>query len=269
MKVYISVDMEGVAGVVNWKQTGYDGEDYSRFRKLMTSEANAAVQGAFDAGADTVVVNDGHGSMRNLVIEELDSRAELISGNAKPMSMAEGLDESFEAVLLIGYHSMAGSPGVLNHTYTGSILEFRVNERRFGETGMLAALAGYYSVPVAFISGDDCTTAEAEDLIEGIHTACVKQYSSRYAARSLHPEKARKLIYQGVKEALNDCSTEPLEVDNPVVLSVKFNSTALADGSYLLPGAQRVDPLTVQYTAADYHEAYRAARALISLGFRG
>lgn len=268
MKVYISADMEGVAGVVNWKQTQYEGQDYGRFRTLMTRETNAAVEGAFDAGADEVIVNDGHGSMRNLVIEKLDSRAELISGSSKPMSMGEGLDESYDAVVLVGYHSMAGSPGVLNHTYTGSILEFRVNERRFGETGMLAALAGYYCVPVVCISGDDCTVAEAQDLIEGIKTACVKQYSSRYAARSLHPERARQLIYRKVKESLSSIDTEPLAVESPVVLSVKFNNTALADGSYLLPGAQRIDPLTVQYTAPDYHEAFRAARALISLGFR-
>ena len=267
MRVYISVDMEGVAGVVNWKQTQHGGEDYERFRKLMTKEANAVVRGAMDAGADEVVVNDSHGSMRNLVIEELDSRAELITGGAKPMSMGEGLDESFDAVFLVGYHSMAGTPGVLNHTYTGSILEFTINEKPMGETGMVAALAGHFSVPVVFLSGDNCTTSEAEDIIPGIHTVCVKEYSSRYAARSFHPERARELIYEGAAEAILTGTAEPLIVESPVVLAVKFNSTALADGSYLLPGSERIGPLTVQYTAPDYHEAYRAARALISLGF--
>lgn len=266
MQVYISVDMEGIAGVVNWKETFHNGEDYDRFRKLMTAETNAAVTAAFDEGVDRVVVNDSHGSMRNILIEELDSRAELISGSPKPMSMVEGLDDSYDAVLMIGYHCMAGAPGVLNHTYTGSVLQYRVNERRLGEIGMNAAAAGHYGVPVAFVSGDDCTVTEAEDLIPGVQTAQVKEHVGRQAARSLHPQKARRLIYEGVRQALSGELPEAFQVDVPVVISVQFNTTSRADGSHLLPGAKRIDPLTVQYTAPDYITALRAARALLELG---
>ncbi len=266
MRIYISVDMEGVAGVVNWQETFQDGEDYGRFRQLMTAEADAAVTAAFDEGADEVVVNDSHGSMRNIVIEDLDPRAELISGSPKPMSMVEGLDESYDAVLFIGYHCMAGTPGVLNHTYTGSVLQYRVNERRLGEIGMNAAAAGHYGVPVVFVSGDDCTVAEAEDLIPGVHTAQVKVQAGRQAARSVHPHKSRRLIYDGVRAALAADLPEPMVVDVPVVITVQFDSTSQADGSHLLPGAKRIDPLTVQYTAPDYLTALRAAHALLQLG---
>ncbi|MFO8059277.1 MAG: M55 family metallopeptidase [Bacillota bacterium] len=266
MRVYISVDMEGIAGVANWDETGHRGEDYGRFRELMTLEANAAATAALESGADTVVVNDSHGGMRNMIIEKLDPRVELISGSPKPMGMMEGLDESFDAVMFVGYHSMAGSPGVLNHTYTGQVLEYRINGQRLGEIGMNAALAGHYGVPVVFLSGDDCAVIEVEDLIPGVHTACVKQYVGRYAARSVHPERAREMIRSSVKGALAGSAPEPFRVQTPVILTLKFVDTALADGSYLLPGAERVDPLTVQYTAPDYPMAVRAARALMSLG---
>ncbi len=268
VNIYISIDMEGIAGVVNWKETAEGNPDYNRFRKLMTLEANAAAVAALDAGAESVVLNDSHGSMRNMIIEHLDPRVELISGSPKPLSMMQGMDHSFDAALFVGYHSMAATPGVLNHTYTGSVLEYRVNGQRLGELGMNAALAGHFDVPVVFVSGDDCTTAEAEDLIPGVHTVCTKKYVSRYAARSLHPERARELIRTGVSQALGEDTLEPFTVESPVVISVKFTNTALADGSHLMPGAERLDPLTVQYTAPDYPTALKAARALMSLGSR-
>lgn len=268
VNIYISVDMEGIAGVVNWKETSEGNPDYNRFRKLMTLEANAAATAALDVGAETVVVNDSHGSMRNMIIEELDPRVELTSGSPKPLSMMEGVDHSFDAALFVGYHSMAGTPGILNHTYTGTVLEYRVNGQRLGELGMNAALAGHFDVPVVFVAGDDCTTAEAEDLIPGVHTVCTKKYVSRYAARSLHPERARDLIRSGVSAALQGDQPEPFRVESPVVISVKFTNTALADGSHLMPGAERLDPLTVQYTAPDYLTALKAARALMALGSR-
>ncbi len=266
MNIYISVDMEGVAGVANWDETGHQGADYGRFRELMTLEANMAATAALEEGAETVVINDSHGGMRNMLIEKLDPRVELISGSPKPMEMMEGLDDSFDAVVFIGYHSMAATPGVLNHTYTGTVLEYRINGQRLGEIGMNAALAGHYGVPVIFLSGDDCAVIEIEDLIPGVHTACVKQYVSRYAARSLHPERARELIHAGVRRALGQRPPAPFKIPGPVVLAIRFANTALADGSHLLPGAERVDPLTVQYNAPDYPTAVRAGRVLMNLG---
>ncbi len=266
MNVYIAVDMEGIAGVVSWEETTGGKADYERFRRLMTAEADAAVRGAFDAGARDVLVNDAHGSMRNLVIEELDPRAELIGGSPKAASMMEGLDADIDAVVMIGFHSMAASFGVLNHTYTGSVLEYRVNGHRMGEIGMCAALAGQYGVPVAFVSGDDTTIQEARALIPGIATAQVKRYVGRYAARSLNPRRSRELIRSGVGGALLGPLPDPLRVEIPVTLRLSFTDSAGADAHNLMPGAKRLDPLTVEYTAEDYADAYRAARALMLLG---
>ncbi len=262
----MAVDMEGVAGVVSWDETSSGEADYERFRRLMTAEADAAVRGAFEAGADEVLVNDAHGSMRNLVIEELDPRAELMGGSPKPDSMVAGLDDSFDAFVMIGSHSMAASFGVLNHTYSGSVLAYRINGDTLGEIGMCAAVAGHYSVPIVFVSGDDAATAEAKKLIPGVKTAQVKRYASRYAARSLHPSRSRELIREGVAKALREPAPGPLVVETPVQLSLTFCDSAHADGHHLMPGAHRVGPLTVEYTARDYEEAYRVARALIILG---
>ena len=266
VNVYIAVDMEGIAGVVSWEEITGGKADYERFRRLMTAEADAAVRGAFDAGAREVLVNDAHGAMRNLVIEELDPRAELIAGSPKAASMMEGLDAGFDAVVMIGFHSMAASFGVLNHTYTGSVLEYRVNGRRMGEIGMCGALAGHYGVPVAFVSGDDTTVREARELIPGLATAQVKRYVGRYAARSLHPRRSRELIRSGVGRALMGQLPDPLCVETPVTLRLSFIDSANADAYNLLPGAKRLDPLTVEYCAEDYADAYRAARALMMLG---
>ncbi|MFW5897283.1 MAG: M55 family metallopeptidase, partial [Bacillota bacterium] len=242
MKVYVAVDMEGVAGVVSWEETSAGRPDYERFRRLMTGEADAAIRGCFEAGADEVLVNDAHGSMRNLLIEELDPRAELMGGSPKPGSMVAGLDASFDAFVMIGSHSMAASCGVLNHTYSGCLLAYRINGDTMGEIGMCAALAGYYRVPTVFVSGDDAATAEAERLIPGVKTAKVKHYASRYAARSLHPSRSRELIRRSVADALRGPPPKPLTVTEPVELSLTFCDSAHADGHHFMPGSRRVDP---------------------------
>ncbi len=267
VRVYIAVDMEGVAGVVNWEETAPGNGDYDRFRRLMTAEADAAAKAAFSAGASEVTINDAHGGMRNLLIEELDPRAELVGGSPKAASMMEGIDEGFDALVMVGFHSRASTPGVLNHTYTASVLEYRVNGRAMGEIGMCAAYAGHHGVPAVFVSGDDAATSEAEDLVPGIVTARVKRYVGRYAARSLNPVRARELISRGVTRALqSEVTIPPLVLGGPVDLELSFVDTAGADAHHLFPGAVRMDPLTVGYTAQDYDEAYRVTRALMMLG---
>jgi D-amino peptidase len=274
MKVYISVDMEGISGVVSWEeQAGPKGHDFDRFRKLMTGEANAAVQGALEAGADEVVVNDAHGGMKNLMLEELDPEARLISGSSKQMSMVEGLDESCDAVMFVGYHARAGYPGVLSHTYTGSVLEYRVNGRVFGELGMNSALAGAYAVPVVLVTGDSSAVEEADELLGElgpVQTVQVKRAVGRYAADNLHPKKARQKIRQAAQTAVERASSiEPLVVNQPVRVELRVSDPGLADGAQLMPEVERVDGLTVAYEAADYPTALRAARAMLSLGHRG
>jgi len=162
VRVFISVDMEGVCGVVHWNQTQHGKEDYERMRRLMTEEVNAAVEGAFAAGAKEIVVNDSHNAMRNVVIEDLHPDVRLITGSTKPMSMMEGLTGDFDAVFLVGYHSRASST-VLNHTYTGRVAHYWVNGKVMGETGMNALKAGYHRVPVVLVTGDSVVTKEAQE----------------------------------------------------------------------------------------------------------
>lgn len=148
--------MEGVAGVVDREQTLRDGKEHERARKLMTQEVNAAIEGALEAGAKQVLVNDSHGTMRNIILEELNENAELITGSPKPLSMMQGIDKTFNAVLFVGYHAMRGTyKGVLEHTYHGNIVsDVFFNSKRYGETGMNAAVAGYFKVPIVLVTGD-------------------------------------------------------------------------------------------------------------------
>ena len=161
MNVYISCDAEGVAGISDWEQCVPGQKDYKLGRELMVGEVNAGIEGALVAGAKKIVVNDSHATMINLIPEELHPRALLLQGSEKPMSMVTGLDNSFDAVVFIGYHSMAGtSAGILSHTYTSIITEVRINGRQVGEPELNAMMAGWYGVPVVFLSGDESATKE-------------------------------------------------------------------------------------------------------------
>src|SRR5947209_16854841 len=200
MRTYISIDMEGIAGVVHESQTDPTNPaaaaEYGRFRRLMTSEANAAVEGAVAAGATRVLVNDSHWFMRNLVVEELHQAAELLSGDPKPHSMVQGIDGGFDAALFIGYHARAGTRNaILDHTYADLIHEARLNGRPVGELGLNAALAGGFGVPVVLVSGDNALAAEARELLgEGVRPVIVKEAVSRHAAKSVAPAVACRLI---------------------------------------------------------------------------
>ncbi len=266
MKVFISVDMEGICGVVNWNQTEYGKEDYERFRRLMTQEANAAIEGALAAGATSVVVNDSHGGMRNVIIEDLNPEARLISGGSKPMSMMEGISESYDAAFFVGYHSQASSLGVLNHTYTGRVTHYWVNGRVMGETGMNALIAGHYGVPVVLVTGDSVVTAEAQDLLGRVETATVKEPRSQFSALCLHPAKARELIKAKAQTALSNLkSFRPLVPETPSTVRLQFHTSGMTDGAAIMPGAERIDPVTVEFTGSDYLVAYRGARTMMSL----
>src|SRR6478672_6538618 len=225
MRVYISVDMEGIAGVVHEDQTDpiepRHAGDYNRFRRLMTNEANAAITGALDAGATGVVVNDSHWLMRNLLAEELNPVAELLSGGPKLYSMVEGIDGGFDAAMFIGYHARAGTGNaVIDHTYTDRVYEVRVNGQPFGEAGLNAALAGAFGVPVALVSGDRALAAEVRELLgEQVETVVVKEPLGRYAARAVAPAVARRRIHDGAKRALAH-SHAPFTVTSPVTFSV-------------------------------------------------
>src|SRR5256714_13878964 len=232
MRVYISVDMEGAAGVVRAPQADPTdpacAAESARFRRLMTAEANAAVEGALAAGATRVVVNDSHWFMRNLLAEELHQAAELISGDPKPRSMVQGIDEpaGFDAALFVGYHARAGTRNaILDHTYADRIYEERLNGKPVGELGINAAFAGVCGVPVALVSGDSALAAEAKDLLgDGDSTVIVKKAVSRNAARSVAPAVACRMIREEVPRALKR-EHAPFTLRAPVTLEVAFART--------------------------------------------
>jgi len=272
MRVYISVDMEGIAGVVHESQTNPTtpafAAEYARFRRLMTAEANAAVEGALAAGATRVLVNDSHWFMRNLLAEELHQTAELVSGDPKPRSMVQGIDQQggFDAALFIGYHARAGTRNaILDHTYADRIHDVRLNEKPVGELGLNAALAGVHGVPVALVSGDSAVAAEAKDLLgDGVATVIVKEAVSRHAAKSVAPAVACRMIREEVARALKR-SHAPFTLRAPVTLEVDFAMTIHADMAELCPGATRTAGRTVAFTHQDYGEVFRAWRTLLNL----
>jgi D-amino peptidase len=265
LKVFISVDMEGISGVVDRDQTSATGQDYERFRKLMTAEANAAIDGARDAGATHIVVNDSHGSHRNLLIEELHAPADLISNSIKPMGMMAGLDDSYDAAIFIGYHAKASSAeGVLAHTGNGStIADVRVNGRSVGEGGINIHAAGALGVPVVLVSGDQAAIAEVRELVPNIEGVQVKEAIGTAAARSLRPEEAARLIREGTARAIRRRGEiKPVPASLPARFEVSFTDPSLALMAEQIPTVERTGSHTIAFVAEDYLEGYRFVRIL-------
>lgn len=266
MKVYISVDMEGVAGVAEWPQTENGQGDYSIAREWMLEETNAAVQGALDAGATDIIVNDSHGSMRNLVYHRLHPAAKLITGSPKPMSMMAGMDNTFAAAMFVGYHASGGGYGVLAHTWTSRVTGVRVNGVHVGEWGLNAMIAGHYGVPVVLVTGDDQVAREVRQELGSVETVIVKRALGRYAAESLPKAKATEAIYQGAKKALGLVGTvQPYCPSFPARLEIDLGAPHMADAAAVLPGAERISPLSVAYTAENALENFRAFYSLMAL----
>jgi D-amino peptidase len=265
MHVLISVDMEGVAGVVAEDHVSSNDKEYGRFRKLMTMEASAAVQGALAGGATRVVVNDSHGGMTNILIEELNPAAELISGSPKPYSMMQGIGPDVDAVFFVGYHAASGSgAAVLEHTWSGQVIEVRINDQVVGETGLNAALAGAYGAPVVLVTGDRAVTEEARKLLGEVETVAVKDGVARTAAQCLHPEVARERIRQAAERSLRQ-AVPPFVVPSPITLQIVFRRTVQADMASLIPESQRVDGRTVAWTGKDMPTVYKVFRAMATL----
>src|SRR5213083_2769901 len=270
MRVYVSVDMEGIAGVVHESQTDPTtpafGAEYARFCRLMTAEANAAIEGALAAGATKVLVNDSHWFMRNLLAEELHPAADLASGDPKPRSMVEGIDGGFDAALFIGYHARAGTPNaILDHTYADRIHDVRLNGTAVGELGLNAGLAGVHGVPVALVSGDSALAAEAKDLLgAAAPPGSGNKPVSRHAAKSVAPAVACRMIREEVPRAL-ERTHAPFTLRAPVTLEVDFAMTIHADMAELCPGATRTAGRTVAFTHPEYGEVFRAWRTLLNL----
>ena len=267
MKVLISVDMEGIAGVVTNDHTSSSHKEYERFRKLMTAEANAAVEGALAGGATQILVNDSHAGMANILIEELSPAAELISGSPKPFGMMQGIGPDVDAVFLVGYHAASGTgAAVLEHTWSGRLVEATLNGQTVGETGLNAALAGAYGAPVVLVAGDRAVTEEARALLGEIETVAVKEGVTRTAARCLHPTVAQQRVREAAERALK-LEVTPFVVRPPITVRVVFQRATYADMAELVPGSQRVDGRTVEWTGEDMPTVYKTFRAMTSLAF--
>jgi len=257
MKVYVSVDMEGVTGLTDPEEMHAGGRGYERGCELMTGDANAAVDGAYAAGAEAVVVNDAHGSTKNLRIDLLDPRATLIRGPGKPMRMAEGLTAGFRAACFVGYHARAGGQhGVLNHTWMGKeIQNVYLNGELCGETRLVAGFAGFLGVPVVLVTGDEAVCEEAREVLGDVETVAVKRGIDKFAAELLPPGVAQRRIREATVRALNRLADfRPYTVEPPFTLGVEWNSTAIAAGCAIIPGTRQVGPRHTEFTTDDYHE---------------
>lgn len=271
MRILISCDMEGISGVAVGKQVNPAEGDYQRFRKLMTRDVNVAIEGAAEAGATEFVVVDSHGPMTNILIEELDSRAELISGSNKHFCQMEGIDESFDGVFFVGYHAMEGSyDGLINHTVMGvAVTELRCNGKVVGETGLNAGLAGHYGVPVALVAGDNVVAEEARTLLGEVETAVVKQAIDRHTAKLLSIPKAHEVIRERAAAAVRGLQAGAYKahrVEGPVTFDLTFKTTDSAHMVTLFPSVKRTGPKSVSITAPDYPTAFKMLWGTMILG---
>lgn len=270
MRVLISVDMEGVAGVTGYDDVIPGAPDYEQARRLMTAEASAAVRGvlAFDPGAE-VIVADGHGPGRNIVPAELDRRARLRRGAPRADGMLSGVAEGADAVLLVGYHGRAGTWGaVLAHTLNGRvILEVRCDGVTLGEIGLNAALAAVHGAVPVLVTGDDTAAAEASTVAPGIHAVEVKRALGGWAADALHPEEACARIEAAVPAALADrAAVRPPRFDGPVTLEVDLLRPVMVETLLLVPGVERNGGRGLRYEAPDFAAAYRIVELVAAVG---
>ena len=267
MKIFVSSDMEGTAGVVDWEQCTGDGPQAAAGRRLLLAEVNAAIEGALAGGGTEVVVNDSHSHMRNLPPQELAGQASYLSGSHKPLYMMQGLDESFGAVLFVSYHGSIGAPAGLSHTYNPrAVAEVRLNGTVTGEAGINALVAAHYGVPVVLVTGDRCACEETAALLPGIHTAVVKEPVSRLAAHSLHPDRACALIREAAQRAVAGAGqAEPPRLGPVATLQVSVRTTDIAEAATWVRGVDRAGPREIVIEGADLLSVYRSFCAAILL----
>ena len=251
MKIYISADIEGVTGVVHGDQTGGSSSDYMQARKWMTGEVNAAVEGAMrGGGAGEIYVKDAHGNGRNILLEDLREEARLIAGWDVTESMIQGIDNAFDALVLIGYHSMAGTEnGILAHTYSGSIRQLSINDRPIGEPEIAALVAGHYGVPVVFVAGDQTVVEELSGFVGEIPHVITKYGMGRQSGQMIKPEITYRAIVDKVSHALAQTDQfKPFTMEQPLRMSVRFASHGIAELVSLIPDVEAIsiDEVTCQ-----------------------
>jgi D-amino peptidase len=259
LKVFISVDMEGLAGVVSGNDVSASGPDYAHFRAIMAAETNAAIDGAFRAGATSVLVRDSHGAKLNLLPNDLDPRARLLRGQSTgPKNMMEGIDSTFDAVVFIGYHAKAGTPNaILEHTSTGNVVDFSINGVSLPEGGYNALVAGLYNVPVVFVAGDRAVVEQIRGLLGPIDGVAVKEEIND-AINGLSPKQAQEEIRKGVEQAVrNRAKAKPYRLAGPYAMVLKVKQE-----KPLYSGVTRVREGEFTYTSKDLLEVLNAFNAL-------
>jgi len=258
LKVYISVDMEGVVGTVTGDQLGPSGFEYGRFREFMTREALAAVEAARAAGATEIIVSDSHGNGENLLIELFPPDVRIIRSWPRRLQMMAGVDRSVDAVVFIGYHASTTNPqGVRAHTFSSATLtRVALNGTEVTEGAWNAAIAGHFGVPVVMISGDDAAVAEVRKVVGDIEGAEVKKSLGFHAAMTMTPQASYELIAQKVKAGIaRRASIKPYVVSTPVTVDVSFKHYLPAEVLSYLPGVERVDAHSIRLRARDMLEA--------------
>jgi D-amino peptidase len=266
MKLFISVDMEGISGVATNQQLKTNSE-YQRFRKLMTQDVNAAIEGAFNGGATEVVVADGHGNMSNILVEELDPRARLVSGSNRVMCQLEGIDDSFDGILFVGHHGREGGSAqtVISHTYAGvCVNELKVNGEVVSETTMNTYVAGAFGVPALFISGDDAYVRDTLKTLPDVETAVVKRGIDRFSAELIQPETARAEIRRKAEIAVRKArDVKPVTKEGPVTVEMEMKGPQQATMNTTLPTVELIGPKKIRFTCDDIVTAYKHIWACI------
>ena len=262
-KVFISVDMEGISGISGSDQLSSDGREYERSRKLMAEDVNAAIRGARAGGARVIVVNDSHGSMRNLRLEDLDPSAILISHNFKRYGMMEGLDESFDAAIFIGYHAKAGTPaGLFAHTGSGVVADVRVNGQSLGEGGLNTLVAGWYGVPVVLVTGDDVAVKQVSETASAARTVVVKRALNQRAAELRPLEAVHREIEFKARESVTAAQRSKPIRERTYAVQVQLHNILIPEAAEILPGMTRPSPDTIAFETDAMPKAYALIRFL-------
>jgi D-amino peptidase len=269
MKVFISADMEGITSISHDDQTFGTSAEYMQGRKFMTSDVNAAIEGALKAGATEITIKDAHGNARNILLDELKKEATLIAGWDVMESMVQGIDDTYDALILIGYHSMIGTEnGMIAHTMTNCIKQLSVNSRIIGEPELSALTAGHYGVPTVFVAGDQTVVSEMTWFVGEIPHVITKYGMGRETGKLNHPEITREAITEGVFNALSDLSKfRPFQMELPLTMSVKLSRPVMADLISLIHEFHKVSIDEVMYEASNVLDMLKMFRVLLGLAW--
>ncbi len=267
MKIYISADMEGISSIISGEETYRENKKYPAACKKMIKEVNKVIEYLQAEGVNEILVNDSHGDMKNIKRSELSSAAELITGNEKSLSMMEGIDESFDGVIFVGYHARAGtSEAILDHTYTGKIHNIKVNDKLMGEIGINARVAGYFSVPVIAVTGDQSAIRTAKGEINNHIGITVKKSLGRECAVVSDFSAVDKKIKNGISKAIAKIDEfKPTVEEGSVNFDVEFSKSIFAERAAVIPGIEKLDARTIRIKEEDYVDTFKLFRTVMNI----